>query len=49
MLDVQMTAMVGLVGVDKTGFSLSFNEFLTLMSVKRREEPKGQNLLSSFR
>ena len=46
---VQMTALVGLVSVDKTGFSLSFNEFLTLMSVKRREEPKGQNLLSSFR
>ena len=44
-----MSDMVKSVGVDKTCYSLSFNEYLTLVSLKRREEPRDNSLLSSFR
>ena len=43
-----MKAFVSGVGVDKTGFSLSYNEFLTLIASKRREEPSEGSLLSAF-
>ena len=39
---------MSVVGVDKTGYSLSYNEFLTLVSTKRREEPNEGSLLSAF-
>ena len=44
-----MSDMVRAVGVDKTCYSLSFNEYLSLVSLKRREEPRDNSLLSSFR
>merc|ERR1719431_140362 len=44
----QIKSFVCCVGVDKTGFSLSFNEFLTLVSTKRREDPCEASLMSAF-
>ena len=44
-----MSDMVRAVGVDKTCYSLSFNEYLSLVSLKRREEPRDTSLLASFR
>ena len=44
-----MELMVKSVGVDKTHFSLSFNEYLHLVSLKRREEPGHDLLHSAFR
>ena len=46
--EVRMKEMVTLVGVDTTHFSLSFNEYLTLVSKKRREEPSDNSLLAAF-
>lgn len=38
-----------LVSADTQDLSLSFNEFLKLVSLKRREEPNENNLLAVFR
>lgn len=35
-------------GADTTHHSLSFNEFLTLVSVQRRSEPTSNSLLTAF-
>ena len=47
--DESMTEMVKCVGVDTTHFSLSFNEYLNLVSMKRREEPRNDSLLGAFK
>ena len=41
--------MVSSVGVDISHHSLSFNEYLSLVSRKRREEPSDQGLLAAFK
>ena len=45
----RMAAMVSCVGVDTSRHSLSFNEFLSLVSRQRREEPSDQGLVTAFR
>ncbi|XP_023342314.1 uncharacterized protein LOC111712037 [Eurytemora carolleeae] len=40
--------MAGLVSVDETGFSVSFNEYLRLVSLQRRAEPDEHSLLDVF-
>ena len=45
----RMAEMVSQVGVDTSHHSLSFNEFLSLVSRHRREEPSDQGLLAAFR
>ena len=47
--DERMAAMVSSVGVDTSHHSLSFNEFLSLVSRQRREEPSDQGLRAAFR
>ena len=47
--DEKMAAMVSSVGVDTSHHSLSFNEFLSLVSRQRREEPSDQGLRAAFR
>ena len=47
--DDKMAAMVSSVGVDTSHHSLSFNEFLSLVSRQRREEPSDQGLRAAFR
>jgi hypothetical protein len=49
MLDCQIRAVVLLVTADTSDHSLSFNEFLRLVSLKRREEPDEDNLMAVFR
>ena len=44
----QAEAMVAEVSVDKTHFSLSFNEFMTLISKQRRADVTGNALLDAF-
>ena len=41
--------MAGGVSVDLTGFSVSFNEYLKLISIKRRAEPDEDSLTEVFR
>ena len=45
----RMAVMVSSVGVDTSHHSLSFNEFLSLVSRQRREEPSDQGLVTAFR
>ena len=47
--DERMGEMVSSVGVDVSHHSLSFNEYLSLVSRKRREEPSDQGLLAAFK
>ena len=47
--DEKIAAMVSSVGVDTSHHSLSFNEFLSLVSRQRREEPSDQGLRAAFR
>ena len=42
-------SMAGAVSVDVTGFSVSFNEYLKLISIKRRAEPDQDSLTEVFR
>lgn len=44
-----MMEMVSKVGVDNTHYSLSFNEYLNLISMKRREEPNSSSMLTMFK
>merc|ERR1719334_2366430 len=44
----QAKSMVSLVSVDKIGFSVSFNEYLRLVSLQRRAEPNEETLLDVF-
>ena len=44
----QIKRLVGEVSVDKTHFSLSFNEYLTLISNNRRAKPTEVNLIDAF-
>ena len=46
--DDQTKAIAGLVSCDKTGFSVSFNEYLSLVSMQRRAEPDEESLLDVF-
>ena len=41
--------MAGQVSVDVTGYSVSFNEYLQLISIKRRAEPDEDTLMEVFR
>ena len=41
--------MASEVSVDATGFSISFNEYLRLISIKRRAEPSEEMLLEVFK
>ena len=45
---LQIKRIVSEVGIDKTHHSLSFNEFLTLVSNNRRAQPTEANLIDSF-
>ncbi|XP_023340239.1 calmodulin [Eurytemora carolleeae] len=45
----QIKNVVGAVSIDKTGFSLSFNEFISLVSIKRREDPNQEALMQVFK
>ena len=45
---LQIKRIVSEVGIDKTHHSLSFNEFLTLVSSNRRAQPTEANLIDSF-
>ena len=40
--------MVGLVSCDTTASSISFNEYLKLVSIQRRQEPDPETLLDVF-
>jgi len=44
----QAKSMAGLVSVDLSGFSVSFNEYLRLVSLQRRAEPDENSLLDVF-
>jgi len=44
----QAKTMAGSVSVDSTSFSVSFNEYLTLVSLQRRAEPDESSLLDVF-
>lgn len=44
----QAKAMVSLVSIDTIGFSVSFNEYLRLVSLQRRAEPSEETLLDIF-
>ena len=46
---LQAKAMASGVSVDVTGFSVSFNEYLRLISIKRRAEPDEDSLTEVFR
>ena len=46
--DDQTRALVLLVSVDKSGGSVSFNEYLRLVSMQRRAEPDEQSLTDVF-
>ena len=41
--------MASLVSVDVSGFSVSYNEYLKLISIKRRAEPDQDTLMEVFR
>ena len=41
--------MASEVSVDMTGYSISFNEYLKLISIKRRAEPDKEMLIEVFR
>lgn len=41
--------LAGEVSADVTGYSISFNEYLKLISIKRRAEPDKEMLLEVFR
>ena len=45
----QAKLLAGQVSVDVTGFSVSFNEYLRLISLKRRAEPDEDALMEVFR
>ena len=45
----QAKNMAGQVSVDVTGYSVSFNEYLQLISIKRRAEPDEDTLMEVFR
>ena len=45
---LQIKRIVSEVGIDKTHHSLSFNEFLTLVSNNGRAQPTEANLIDSF-
>ena len=45
---IQVKSLVAKVGVDQTHFSLSFNEYLTLISVERNEDATENSLLHAF-
>ena len=47
--DEQTKAIAGLVSCDKTGYSVSFNEYLRLVSMQRRAEPDEQTLMEIFK
>ena len=40
----QAKSLAGAVSVDVTGYSVSFNEYLKLISIKRRAEPDQDSL-----
>ena len=44
----QTKAMVKRVTCDMTGFSISFNEYLRLISIQRRADPDEDTLLEVF-
>jgi len=44
----QAKGMAGLVSVDELGYSVSFNEYLRLVSLQRRAEPDENSLLDVF-
>jgi len=44
----QAKTMAGSVSMDTSGFSVSFNEYLTLVSLQRRAEPDESSLLDVF-
>ena len=48
-LFVEIARLVEDVSVDKTQHSLSFNEYLTLISVNRRAQPTHNVLLDAFK
>ena len=45
---IQAESLVSTVSVDKTLFSLSFTEYLTLICDNRRAEATGNSLLDAF-
>ena len=45
----QAKSLAGAVSVDLTGYSVSFNEYLKLISIKRRAEPDPDSLTEVFR
>ena len=45
----QAKSLAGAVSVDVTGYSVSFNEYLKLISIKRRAEPDQDSLTEVFR
>jgi hypothetical protein len=44
----QAKAMAAMVTCDMTGFSISFNEYLRLISIQRRAEPDEESLIEVF-
>jgi len=47
--ELQAKALIKKVSADRYGFSVSFNEYLTLISLQRKEEPDEECLLDIFR
>ena len=46
---IKAKTMASQVSVDVTGFSVSFNEYLRLISIQRRAEPDEDKLMEVFR
>ena len=46
---MKATALAGPVTCDKTGFSVSFNEFLKIVSNERKSQPDESSLMDMFR
>jgi len=44
----QAKSLARLVSCDRHGYSISFNEYLRLVSIQRKEEPDGDRLLEAF-
>ena len=45
---MQAKSLARLVSCDRHGYSISFNEYLRLVSIQRKEEPDGDRLLEAF-